>query len=292
MQQVNGLVSVIIPAYNAAAFIEETIASVKAQWYSPLELIVVDDGSSDKTGALAQQAGGDLVQVIVQANAGVSAARNAGLSKARGEYVVFFDADDLMTPDFLNERLALLATDPTLGFAGGIIETFPETGEDMKAVADDPVNQILYFKKGYATVPSNYVIRKSVLDEHGIQFNTKLSSTADRYYIMELARVTKGLCVHSEKGKLLYRITAHSMSHQISPRLVYDNEAFYYELVKAGLIPTHEKRKFACFYFFSLALSFAKIRHWSRFLKYLVKSFTASPLPFCLSLFKKISSSI
>ncbi|MGA2392545.1 MAG: glycosyltransferase [Candidatus Lustribacter sp.] len=90
-------ISVVIPAYNAAAHLEATLASVAAQLEAPAEVIVVDDGSTDATAAIAAAAG---AHVIRQANGGVSAARNAGVGAARSDWIAFLDADDRWLPAF------------------------------------------------------------------------------------------------------------------------------------------------------------------------------------------------
>jgi len=93
-------ISVVIPAYNAAAFVREAITSALAQTYSPLEILVIDDGSTDETSAVASGLGG-IVRVIRQANRGEGGARNRGLDEARGELVAFLDADDRWLPQKL-----------------------------------------------------------------------------------------------------------------------------------------------------------------------------------------------
>ena len=99
------LVSVVIPCFNQARFLEDAIRSVERQRYSPIEIIVVDDGSIDST---RQIAGKHDVALITQPNRGVSAARNAGLDRASGEYVVFLDADDELLPDAVSSGVAFL----------------------------------------------------------------------------------------------------------------------------------------------------------------------------------------
>ncbi len=96
-------ITVIIPAFNAAVFLAETVRSVLAQEYGNFELLIIDDGSTDETGAIAAAFAevDDRVRVIRQGNAGVAAARNRGIAEARGVYLAFIDADDLWEPETL-----------------------------------------------------------------------------------------------------------------------------------------------------------------------------------------------
>ena len=108
-------VSVVIPAYNAASFIRRAIDSVLVQTAADLELLVVDDGSSDAT--LQVLAGyGSRLRAVTQANAGPAAARNRGLAEACGRYVAFLDVDDWWLPDKLRQQVALLDSRPEIGF--------------------------------------------------------------------------------------------------------------------------------------------------------------------------------
>lgn len=102
-------VSVIIPLYNKSATIERTLASVRAQTFRDFEIIVVDDGSTDDS---ASKVSGDDVRLIRHANAGPGAARNRGVSEARGDYLAFLDADDEWLPGYLEESVRLLAAQP------------------------------------------------------------------------------------------------------------------------------------------------------------------------------------
>jgi len=109
-----GLVSVVIPTYNRAAIISDSIRSVLAQTYPKLEVLVIDDGSSDDTRRVVE-AFGAPVQYHYQPNAGVCAARNHGLSIARGEYVALLDSDDGWLPWKLAAQVAILRRDPAIG---------------------------------------------------------------------------------------------------------------------------------------------------------------------------------
>jgi glycosyltransferase involved in cell wall biosynthesis len=101
-------VSVVIAAYNAEKFIRETLDSVAAQSLKDLELIVVDDGSTDRTSDILRAFADRRLVMIRQMNKGVSAARNAGLAVARAPYIFFLDADDILLPDALRRMVATL----------------------------------------------------------------------------------------------------------------------------------------------------------------------------------------
>ena len=105
-------ISIVMPLYNKAGQVLETIASVRAQTLSGWELVVVDDGSTDGGPALVRDLQDARIRVVSQANAGISAARNRGIALARADLVAFLDADDLWLPQFLAAILALQADFP------------------------------------------------------------------------------------------------------------------------------------------------------------------------------------
>jgi glycosyltransferase involved in cell wall biosynthesis len=102
------LVSIIVPCYNAAPWLAQTLESALAQTWPRCEIIVVDDGSRDESLAIARTFEPRGVRVFAQPNAGASAARNRGLREARGDFIQFLDADDLLAPDKIAAQLALL----------------------------------------------------------------------------------------------------------------------------------------------------------------------------------------
>jgi glycosyltransferase involved in cell wall biosynthesis len=104
------LVSVIIPTYNRACLLKEAIGSVQEQVFSDFELIVVDDGSTDNTAQLLQSYAN--IQVVKQDHRGVSAARNAGIAQAFGQFLAFLDSDDLWLPEKLSAQVAFFESHP------------------------------------------------------------------------------------------------------------------------------------------------------------------------------------
>ena len=121
-----GLVSVVIPVFNGVRFLAAAIESVAAQGYRPLEIIVVDDGSTDGSGSVAAGMAG--VRCLRQENAGPAAARNAGMAVASGEFFAFLDADDLMTPNRLDLQVGYLQDHPEVGCVLGRQELLLEPG--------------------------------------------------------------------------------------------------------------------------------------------------------------------
>ena len=105
-------VSVVIPTYNYGRFITEAVESVRAQTVSDIQIIVVDDGSTDDTPEIISRINDPRLEVVRIPNGGVSAARNAGLALARGEFIAFLDADDRWTPQLLERQLSVLAAEP------------------------------------------------------------------------------------------------------------------------------------------------------------------------------------
>ena len=139
---IKGLVSVVIPAYNAEAFIASAIDSVLAQSYRLLEIIVVDDGSTDATARIAESYGAP-VTCFRRENSGPPVARNRGILAAQGEYIGFLDADDLYEPGRIDLQVSKLHHNPGIDIViGGVIREQLATGPDepmaFKPMEPDP----------------------------------------------------------------------------------------------------------------------------------------------------------
>ena len=112
---ISGLVTTVIPVFNRARMLREAVQSVLNQSWPNVEVIIVDDGSTDDTAAVAADianASHGLVKVVTQANTGVGVARQAGANAATGEFVQFLDSDDLLLPDKFSVQIAALNADP------------------------------------------------------------------------------------------------------------------------------------------------------------------------------------
>jgi glycosyltransferase involved in cell wall biosynthesis len=139
------LVSVVIPCFNHGRYLSEAVQSALGQTYPSVEVVVVDDGSSDNTAEVAQSF--PEVRYLLRARGGLAAARNAGLQASQGAYLVFLDADDRLLPNAVEVGLAAFAQRPHCGFVYGAhrwitIEGTP-TKDSVPPLADDHYEALL-----------------------------------------------------------------------------------------------------------------------------------------------------
>jgi glycosyltransferase involved in cell wall biosynthesis len=193
------LVSVIIPAYNAEAFILDAISSIIVQSYPALEILVVDDGSRDGTVALIERTHPNA-RVIQQANAGAAAARNTGLRAAKGSLICFLDADDGWFPGKLHAQVAHLQQNPETGVVfhrwhvwhpdseGNY--TVPQIEQCTNAQDVDPeLSGWIYHHLLLSCVihTSTVMMRREVVEQIGL-FNTELVTGEDYDYWLRVSR--------------------------------------------------------------------------------------------------------
>ena len=184
------LVSVVIPTYNQAGYLRQAIESILGQTYSNIELIVVDDGSTDETSELLSQYRGRLV-AIRSPNSGTACARNVGVREAKGEFVAFLDHDDLWVSQKLEWQMELFAVDPGIGLVYGGVEFF--RAEDGVTTANYYPGSPLDFHEllGHTIVAlQTVVIRSSVLASVG-GFDPSLRGTDDWDFCMRVASTSK-----------------------------------------------------------------------------------------------------
>ncbi len=156
----------MITVYNDEAFLREAVESALAQTYAPLEVIVVDDGSTDGTAAVARSL---PVVYLRQEHQGVSAARNTAIARARGDLFALLDADDVWLPAKLSAQLEALAADPSAGYALCLFRYVfhpPETVPDWFPPPWFRAETIPETEPGYC-IPSCWLLRRSVWEQVG-----------------------------------------------------------------------------------------------------------------------------
>jgi glycosyltransferase involved in cell wall biosynthesis len=204
------LVTVVLPVHNGERFLAEAIDSVLTQDYEPLELIVVDDGSTDGSGAIASSRG---VRVCRQANEGPAAARNTGIERARGELVAFIDADDVWLPGKLGRQVGHLLDRPELGFLytswtilledGGVVP--PQFGRDWQ-------------RPHAGCLPSSLLVRRDVFDCVGV-FDASYDVAEDAEWF---ARASDAGVRYDVLPDVLVRYRIHDSNAILETRLVKD----------------------------------------------------------------------
>jgi glycosyltransferase involved in cell wall biosynthesis len=213
------LVSIVIPAYNVAEFIGETLSTVFAQTFTDFEVIIVNDGSPDTPDfELALQPFMERVCYLKQENRGASAARNAGVRAARGAWIAFLDADDLWAPDYLAEQLKFIdeqgcdlscadamifgaSADAGRSYMDSLMSTAPATGQ---------VTFLELVNADRSLITSGVVVRRELVLEVGL-FDEALRNAQDFDLWLRLARHGARLG-YQRKVLLSYRSRPNSLS--------------------------------------------------------------------------------
>ncbi len=222
-------VSVIVPAFNKAEYTRRTIESVLAQTYPDIEIIVVDDGSTDGTAALL--AGyGRRINYILKANGGACSARNEGIRRARGEYVAFLDCDDLYCTDKVQRCVDHLERNPGFGFVYTAVYFIDEADKTV-GLYDHPKSREGWIAShlilGNFICNSTVLVKRSVLQKAGF-FDEKIFTPADWDMWLRLSEVAQAGYLREPLTK--YRVTDNYTFNRLDlarPEEAYVLEKFF-----------------------------------------------------------------
>ena len=179
-------VSVIIIVYNGELYLSDAIKSVLQQKYQPLEIILVDDGSTDKSASIAKSY--SQVNYFHQPNFGVSAARNLGISKAHGELITFLDYDDLMLPDTISIRSSYMVKHSDVSCLLTMHRSFLEPGVKKPGWVRNIEFEEGVFGTGYM------MVRKNLFDQIN-GFDSAFRTGEDTEFVFRVRK--SGLIIHS-----------------------------------------------------------------------------------------------
>jgi glycosyltransferase involved in cell wall biosynthesis len=212
-------ISIVIPAYNAERFIAQTLDSVLAQTVTQFEVIVVNDGSMDRTQAIVEQylARDDRVRLINQENQGISATRQRGQDAAKGDLIAFLDADDLWLPENLQVHLRHFADNPKLAISFGRVEFMQTDGTPTGVFSTARLQQIEpehLFYENLLTTTSNAIVRREVFEAIG-GFDFDLCGTEDQEFFLR-ARCHGWEIKGVENVLVRYRITPGGLSSRLN----------------------------------------------------------------------------
>jgi len=205
MNETRPLVSVVIPAYNSARFIHETLESVQQQTWPKIEVFIIDDGSSDETVAIARSFVSERIHVIEQKNSGACVARNRGLGLSKGKYIQFLDADDVLSPDKIEKQVGILeknpgylGVSPTVHFMNGddYLRMTPREESFWIHDTDDQVDFLVRLYGGdgerWMVQTSAWLTPKSICDNIG-PWDERLLLDQDGEYFARAVLASKGI---------------------------------------------------------------------------------------------------
>ncbi len=206
------LVSVVIPVYNGASTIAETVNSVISQTHSNLEIVVINDGSKDSTLEIIESIPDARIQVLSYPNAGLSESRNRGIRQSKGRFISFVDADDLWMPDKIELQLKALQDSPQSGLAYSWVDYIDGSSQFIRVGSHFELEGYILealIKRNFIDNGSNVIIRRNVLDKIGF-FDKSLSASEDWDMWLRIAEIYPFVCV--PKVQVLYRSHPGTMS--------------------------------------------------------------------------------
>jgi len=208
-------ISVIVPVYNTEKYLRRCLDSILAQTFADFELILVDDGSTDKSGAICDEyaRNDSRVKSIHKINGGVSSARNLGLTESLGVYVLFCDSDDFVAPTWCEELLELILQYPDSLVLCDIAKDESETSFFFEKKATcRTIQELSYFqlyKKGLSAYSWNKIYCKNKILKLGISFNESVSFSEDVLFNVEYYASCNNVVFLNRK---LYCYTQHEDS--------------------------------------------------------------------------------
>lgn len=179
--------SIIVPVYNCEKFLNQCVESILSQQFEDYELLLIDDGSTDSSGQMCDKwaANDEKISVFHIANAGVSNARNIGLSSADGKYITFIDSDDYISENFLHKAVDFMETHPEVDYVQYCLERFDENGvyfveqtESRILTLDAFVERIPFCGSACMSIFKTEIIRL-----HSLYFNTSLKLGEDQLFV-------------------------------------------------------------------------------------------------------------
>ncbi len=216
-------VSILIPCYNVAKYLPESMDSVLRQTFQDYEVIIIDDGSRDNIGEIVKQYIADYPQVCIrylhQENSGLSMARNLGVKHAMGDYLALLDADDKWTPEHLRKSVSVLDEFPEVGLVHANISRFTSSGQDLgvpqrrEEFLSGEIFEHIFLRRADISCPT-VVFRKSCIESVG-PFDANLARLGceDRELWLRIAQKFKFKYIPEVLA--YYRVSPDSMSRNV-----------------------------------------------------------------------------
>ena len=227
------MVSIVVPIFNAEIFLEDCIKSLISQTYKDIEIILVDDGSKDKSGAICDYYAklDERVKVIHKENGGVSKARNIGISVAQGDYLMFCDADDMVAVNWCEYMLHFISLYPNKLIVSDLKRII--SSDDILPPIDSSleIEEKTYydvFKSNISGSVWNKIFRADIINENHIAFREDIPLAEDVIFVSEYYSFLSEDCIHVKHPLYFYRYNNSSALHTYNPfALLYHTKAYY-----------------------------------------------------------------
>ena len=210
----NSLVSVLIPCYNCEEYVEEAVMSIIKQTYSNLEILVIDDGSTDNTGNILKMLVKEDPRIIYiknEENLKLIATLNKGLNLCKGKYIARMDADDISLPTRIEKQVNFLEAHPEIGIVGTYIQIFGVRESIWKMDTKDKYIRAHLFCNSSFAHPS-VMMRTSILRDNHLYYNTDYPHAEDYKLWCDIAQYTK--LANIPEVLLFYRINENQVSNK------------------------------------------------------------------------------
>ena len=216
MTKKNPLVSIIVPCFNSAKTIKNTLKTILAQSYTNLEVIVVSDGSTDDTVKIAKSIKDPRIQIIEKENGGVSTARNTGIDAAKGQFVLFVDSDDRISETMVEKMLNRIISHPnSLIVCGKLIGKRKISVPKDKTVTKDLPRHVVssILKSGHLYSPCNKIFNLQLIKDNNIRFVKKVAFGEDLIFNLEYLKYVDSI-TYIKECLYYYDMTAEGSSHR------------------------------------------------------------------------------
>ncbi len=273
----NSLISIIVPVYNAELFLRRCLNSIRTQTYTNFEAILIDDGSSDQSDIICDEY--SVIDrrfiVIHKKNEGVSIARNVGMKKAHGEYIMFLDADDIMKKNCIEEYVQYSAFDIVVGgyekfgvqtgSYGPIINKVIDIKSELLSIWEDSPDSYWWFVWGK-------LFRKDIISDNNLQFKTDMIYLEDFCFVLEYLSYIDNVYIQNSHNILhlveISKYSKYKMDYNLLKIHMQAHEDAFSSLEKRSHTSFIEMRKRVAY------------RHFYNFMNYLIKS----DIPFIVKL--------
>jgi glycosyltransferase involved in cell wall biosynthesis len=239
------LASIVIPVYNSEKFIAQSVNSVLCQTFSEFELLLVNDGSTDDTGKILNELShqDERIKIISKINGGASSARNAGFSKAEGDYIVFIDSDDTVSPNYIKDLVDGLYNN----MADIVVHGFQvfDGNKETKKVAPYK-NELISIesKRIFEEIPLlclsspiSKLFKKSIIRESNLSFDESINIGEDLVFVMDYISQCKNISI-SSTSNYVYERRSGSLSTSFHS---FDEEILADQLINKSCKAMYEK---------------------------------------------------